>query len=85
MTNGAGTNRRSWNTSSLGANNKKKLGKSYSVLSHDERLPVMSKKRSRRLDYKYSNVGRMDIEIDVMPEFEEVDNNVSDCISNYDT
>ncbi|KAK5983131.1 hypothetical protein GCK32_010887 [Trichostrongylus colubriformis] len=71
-----GEHKRSWNRSSLGGQ-KKKLGKSYSVLSHDlERLPVMSRKRSQRLDYKYSNVGRMDIEIDVMPEYEEVENHL---------
>ncbi|CAJ0610448.1 unnamed protein product, partial [Cylicocyclus nassatus] len=52
----------------------KKIGKSYSVLSHDREklaLPVMSKKRSQRLDYKYSTVGRMDLDIDVTPAEEE--------------
>ncbi|KHJ98046.1 ABC transporter, ATP-binding protein [Oesophagostomum dentatum] len=64
-----GHNRRAWNRSSAGGK-KKKLGKSYSVLSHDRdklAAPVMSKKRSQRLDYKYSSVGGMDIEIDVTP------------------
>ncbi|PIO73033.1 ABC transporter, ATP-binding protein, partial [Teladorsagia circumcincta] len=78
----AGATRGAWNSSSLGGK-KKKLGKSYSVLSHDERLPVMSKKRSRRLDYKYSNVGRMDIEIDVMPEYEEVENHLPGKSTNF--
>ncbi|VDM74660.1 unnamed protein product [Strongylus vulgaris] len=68
-----GHNRRALNRSSSGSS-KQKLGKSYSVLSHDREklaLPVMSKKRSQRLDYKYSSVGRMDIEIDVTPEEDE--------------
>ncbi|VDM59178.1 unnamed protein product [Angiostrongylus costaricensis] len=61
--------RRAWNRCSLGSQTQK-LGKSYSVLSQDREklaLPVMSKKRSQRLDYKYSSVGRMDIEVDVIP------------------
>lgn len=77
-------NRRTWNRSSLGGH--KKLGKSYSVLSKDREklaLPVMSKKRSQRLDYKYSTVGRMDIEIDVMPEYEEVENHLPGKATNF--
>ncbi|EPB79976.1 ABC transporter, ATP-binding protein [Ancylostoma ceylanicum] len=68
-----GHNRRAWNRTSAGGKNVK-IGKSYSVLSHDREklaLPVMSKKRSQRLNYKYSTVGRMDIEIDVTPQLEE--------------
>ncbi|RCN41971.1 ABC transporter, ATP-binding protein [Ancylostoma caninum] len=68
-----GHNRRAWNRTSAGGKNIK-IGKSYSVLSHDREklaLPVMSKKRSQRLNYKYSTVGRMDIEIDVTPQLEE--------------
>ncbi|KIH63406.1 ABC transporter, ATP-binding protein [Ancylostoma duodenale] len=68
-----GHNRRAWNRTSAGGKNIK-IGKSYSVLSHDREklaLPVMSKKRSQRLTYKYSTVGRMDIEIDVTPQLEE--------------
>ncbi|CAD6189417.1 unnamed protein product [Caenorhabditis auriculariae] len=55
--------RRVWARSSLGAG--KKLGKSYSVVSLEKEklaLPVMSKKKSQRLDYKYSNVNAMALE-----------------------
>uniref|UniRef100_A0A1I7TC39 ABC transporter family protein n=1 Tax=Caenorhabditis tropicalis TaxID=1561998 RepID=A0A1I7TC39_9PELO len=54
--------RRAWARSSLGGN--KKLGKSYSVNSMEKeklKLPVMSKKKSERLDYKYSRVHSMDV------------------------
>ncbi|CAI5455825.1 unnamed protein product [Caenorhabditis angaria] len=49
--------RKAWARSSLGGKNK--LGKSYSVKSAEKeklKLPVMSKKKSERLDYKYSKV-----------------------------
>ncbi|VDL73810.1 unnamed protein product [Nippostrongylus brasiliensis] len=78
-------NRRAWNRSSLGHGHKK-LGKSYSVLSQDREklaLPVMSKKRSQRLDYKYSTVGRMDIEIDVMPEYDHEENHLPGKATNF--
>ncbi|ULT83010.1 hypothetical protein L3Y34_012325 [Caenorhabditis briggsae] len=54
--------RRAWARSSLGGT--KKLGKSYSVNSMEKeklKLPVMSKKKSERLDYKYSRVHSMDV------------------------
>ncbi|KJH44078.1 ABC transporter, ATP-binding protein [Dictyocaulus viviparus] len=78
-------NRRAWNRSSLG-NYNKKLGKSYSVLSQDREklaLPVMSKKRSQRLDYKYSTVGRMDIEVDVMPTYDVEENHLPGKSTNF--
>ncbi|CAB3399339.1 unnamed protein product [Caenorhabditis bovis] len=54
--------RKAWARSSLGGN--KKLGKSYSVNSMEKEklaLPVMSKKKSERLDYKYSKVHNMNV------------------------
>ncbi|ETN76894.1 ABC transporter, ATP-binding protein [Necator americanus] len=75
-----GGNRRAWNRSSVGGGSHKKVGKSYSVLSHDREklaLPVMSKKRSQRLNYKYSSVGRMDIEIDVITPFEDEEHHLT--------
>ncbi|CAI4225548.1 unnamed protein product [Auanema sp. JU1783] len=66
------SHRRAWARRSLGHNNK--LGKSYSIKSQDGEklaLPVMSKKRSARLDYKYSNVGQMDVDVSSTPTIDE--------------
>ncbi|GMT33882.1 hypothetical protein PFISCL1PPCAC_25179, partial [Pristionchus fissidentatus] len=55
--------RRAWARSSLGVH--KKLGRSYSVKSTDQKklaMPVMSRKRSLRADYQYTATNTIDME-----------------------
>lgn len=75
--------RRAWARSSLGRN--KSLGRSYSCSLHQSReklaLPVsvLTKKKSERLDYKYSNVGFDQVDVhDPEPEFIEDELEVRD-------
>ncbi|KAF8385740.1 pgp-10 [Pristionchus pacificus] len=55
--------RRAWARSSLGVS--KKLGRSYSVKSMDQKklaMPVMSRKKSLRADYQYTATNTIDVE-----------------------
>ncbi|GMR33914.1 hypothetical protein PMAYCL1PPCAC_04109, partial [Pristionchus mayeri] len=55
--------RRAWARSSLGVS--KRLGRSYSVKSMDQKkmvMPVMSRKRSLRADYQYTATNTIDVE-----------------------